>query len=821
MLFLKYVICLFVLFESEVSGGRNVNITELDSRYDSIQRDLICYSSADKYRVVRCRAGCVQKSIISSYKVDGIFQTDFYHRLGCESRTFDDTLLQFKCNPAIKNGSPYTLDYMLEGHVTRDKPRIWIRKTCCFNSKCNVPIVNALRFWFKQDESLISVLRSRFHNSQSALVLAVYSMAAGLAVYGIITYVLKWYKSKSLAENGPKRTPELEWDIILESDFDRNTIIDMSRRITRLRCCVRNYVRDTMAHGSEKPTGRPRILNDRDERFITKLEVTGRLTIKETAKLLSRLPDMDMVRYKHTKTKSFTEESTRDTKTSKNQLPTVVESDVGVDGKKMRRVSIGAPLKTKAAGWGHTLWNTIRTINSPYDLLYRMIEHGPYQYPFTAMELLTLFEETAFKMAEESSLLQIDAEIIVIADLRGRYVDLHRWLQLTGWPPSNRILFLGGILDNNEPGSVECLALICSLKCRFPKHVYLLRGEPETSPFRMSQRLHPVITRAVQSCIKRMCSQMPFAAIIGKSVLCVYSGFSPMVREKAHIRNLLRPATSENLNAVERHIIFNQPSNRVRIRSATMSGRSFREKQTEKETAKKSELVAEKIAKLSTTLCSEITQNPSNFTDFHPGTLQDDPRSSINSSPTENYGHTFNPDVKTATTQRSSRFDPSHRSGFRLPPQFQENFENPHENEQMLRILEAGLAKFDFYRLCAPRSGIPHNLMYKYDLAASVGSSAPSFRQPARRNYSHREFKKPKRRNCCSFCYGLAAKKAEEAGEPIADRDDDGPWSNHQLKSDGAVSCPVLRAVVCNICGATGETAHTTVYHSTNPEKCT
>uniref|UniRef100_A0A8R1DQN5 Uncharacterized protein n=1 Tax=Caenorhabditis japonica TaxID=281687 RepID=A0A8R1DQN5_CAEJA len=44
--------------------------------------------------------------------------------------------------------------------------------------------------------------------------------------------------------------------------------LQMSRRITRLRCCVRNYVRDRMAHGSAKPTGHPRIPNDRDERSV-------------------------------------------------------------------------------------------------------------------------------------------------------------------------------------------------------------------------------------------------------------------------------------------------------------------------------------------------------------------------------------------------------------------------------------------------------------------------------------------------------------------------------------------------------------------------
>uniref|UniRef100_A0A8R1HUF4 Tc1-like transposase DDE domain-containing protein n=1 Tax=Caenorhabditis japonica TaxID=281687 RepID=A0A8R1HUF4_CAEJA len=44
--------------------------------------------------------------------------------------------------------------------------------------------------------------------------------------------------------------------------------LQMSRRITRSQCCVRNYARDTMAHGSAKLTRRPRILNDRNKRSV-------------------------------------------------------------------------------------------------------------------------------------------------------------------------------------------------------------------------------------------------------------------------------------------------------------------------------------------------------------------------------------------------------------------------------------------------------------------------------------------------------------------------------------------------------------------------
>uniref|UniRef100_A0A8R1IWI8 HTH_Tnp_Tc3_1 domain-containing protein n=1 Tax=Caenorhabditis japonica TaxID=281687 RepID=A0A8R1IWI8_CAEJA len=46
--------------------------------------------------------------------------------------------------------------------------------------------------------------------------------------------------------------------------------LQMSRRITRSQCCVRNYARDTMAHGSAKLTRRPRILNDRNKRSVVR-----------------------------------------------------------------------------------------------------------------------------------------------------------------------------------------------------------------------------------------------------------------------------------------------------------------------------------------------------------------------------------------------------------------------------------------------------------------------------------------------------------------------------------------------------------------------
>ncbi|CAB3398598.1 unnamed protein product [Caenorhabditis bovis] len=235
-------------------------------------------------------------------------------------------------------------------------------------------------------------------------------------------------------------------------------------------------------------------------------------------------------------------------------------------------VHIARPVMTFAVG-NHQLKRVNRDIYSPFELLYRLVEHGPYFYPISAIELLELFEETSNTFSADPSLLELDGEITVIGDLRGKYENLHRWLQLTGWPPRNRLLFLGGIIDSDETGSIECLALICCLKNCFPEHVFILRGAPETLQFSTAQRFHPKISEALASCVKRMCAQMPFSAIIGNSILAVYSGVSPLVKGKSNLRNLHRPALPSSLTQLENHLIFNQPSNNVRMYRPHMKSR--------------------------------------------------------------------------------------------------------------------------------------------------------------------------------------------------------------------------------------------------------
>ncbi|CAI5450461.1 unnamed protein product [Caenorhabditis angaria] len=94
-------------------------------------------------------------------------------------------------------------------------------------------------------------------------------------------------------------------------------------------------------------------------------------------------------------------------------------------------------------------------------------------------------------------------------------------------------------------------------------------------------------------------------------------------------------------------------------------------------------------------------------------------------------------------------------------------------------------------------------------------SQSPPISPDFQRNFS-KYFEFPelenhtKKRTCCSFCYNLYKKNCEKEGEKkILSKDEEGPWSFHPIAILGKITCPMLWFHKCQICGATGDSAHT------------
>ncbi|EYC45688.1 hypothetical protein Y032_0420g1152 [Ancylostoma ceylanicum] len=185
-----------------------------------------------------------------------------------------------------------------------------------------------------------------------------------------------------------------------------------------------------------------------------------------------------------------------------------------------------------AGGNGHDMVKSDRIIMVSYEsyVLTQLIEHGPYLYEWTPFELVSLLSQAADIFEGESTMLTLRAPITVIGDIRGQYQDLHRWLSIAGFPPRQKVLFLGGIIDREEPGSIDCLAFIAAMKVRFPHDVFLIRGMGETLPIKFQPRFRKRNDSAIQSAATRLCNSLPILARISNQILAVHSGLSHEVR---------------------------------------------------------------------------------------------------------------------------------------------------------------------------------------------------------------------------------------------------------------------------------------------------
>uniref|UniRef100_A0A914ZSY7 Carboxylic ester hydrolase n=1 Tax=Parascaris univalens TaxID=6257 RepID=A0A914ZSY7_PARUN len=201
----------------------------------------------------------------------------------------------------------------------------------------------------------------------------------------------------------------------------------------------------------------------------------------------------------------------------------------------------------------------IRDIQTKYEsLLWRMIEQGPGFFRMEPIELRDLFEEVSDIVDSESSLLELPSDIVIVGDLRGRYCDLLRWFQLYGYPPKRRYLFLGGIVDSENPDSMETIALIAALKRVLPYDVFILRGATEYLTYRPKTRFPKTLCGAIGKLMARLFDTLPLAALINFSILAVHSGIDAKMHSFDSIKQILRPLKGGG-GQLPRGIIFNIP----------------------------------------------------------------------------------------------------------------------------------------------------------------------------------------------------------------------------------------------------------------------
>ncbi|MCP3665844.1 MAG: hypothetical protein GY696_25670 [Gammaproteobacteria bacterium] len=97
---------------------------------------------------------------------------------------------------------------------------------------------------------------------------------------------------------------------------------------------------------------------------------------------------------------------------------------------------------------------------------------------YEEFELLALLAGVRRTLAEQKTMVEIHAPVIVVGDIHGQFADLQRIFQVMGPPPKKRYVFLGDYIDRGRY-SLECIVLLLAYKLQYPKNIALLRGNHE------------------------------------------------------------------------------------------------------------------------------------------------------------------------------------------------------------------------------------------------------------------------------------------------------------------------------------------------------
>lgn len=191
----------------------------------------------------------------------------------------------------------------------------------------------------------------------------------------------------------------------------------------------------------------------------------------------------------------------------------------------------------------------------------RLLQSKKFQN-FVEMEsLIELCQSASAVFANEPTLLRLPAGIKLVGDIHGNADDLLRIFERCGYPPDAKYLFLGDYVDRG-PYSIEVLTLLFSLKCKYPKHLYMLRGNHETSSIASTygflNECRQKFSRHLFLEFSEVFQNLPIAAVIDDAIFCVHGGLSPLLADLESFEQLPKPRSL--LTGVFIDILWSDPS---------------------------------------------------------------------------------------------------------------------------------------------------------------------------------------------------------------------------------------------------------------------
>jgi diadenosine tetraphosphatase ApaH/serine/threonine PP2A family protein phosphatase len=151
----------------------------------------------------------------------------------------------------------------------------------------------------------------------------------------------------------------------------------------------------------------------------------------------------------------------------------------------------------------------------------------------------------------------------IVGDIHGNFHDLIRVFVRVRDLADQHIVFLGDYVDRGQY-SLDCILLLLTVMCEFPRSITLLRGNHEFSCVNNHGGFKEEIeARFPESHIWERCnalfSRLPFAACLGDIAVCLHGGIGPHCTSLSAIQHIVLPVDTYQGGDIVSEIVWSDP----------------------------------------------------------------------------------------------------------------------------------------------------------------------------------------------------------------------------------------------------------------------
>jgi diadenosine tetraphosphatase ApaH/serine/threonine PP2A family protein phosphatase len=134
-------------------------------------------------------------------------------------------------------------------------------------------------------------------------------------------------------------------------------------------------------------------------------------------------------------------------------------------------------------------------------------------------------------LQSEDNVLQVGSPVTICGDVHGDFPNVLEIFDVFGLPPEGKYLFLGDYVDRGSK-SVETMLLLLCLKIQFPRDIFLIRGNHESTHHTITFGFyHEVMNKygdlRIWQAFQEVFKTLPICAVVDSKIFCVHGGLCP------------------------------------------------------------------------------------------------------------------------------------------------------------------------------------------------------------------------------------------------------------------------------------------------------